>query len=34
MNTNGWSFWQYHDQNGELVELDAARQEFLQQKSQ
>lgn len=29
MSTNGWGFWQYRDEDGELVPLDAARQQFL-----
>lgn len=33
MNTNGWTFWQYRGEDGNLVELDAARQEFLKRKS-
>jgi len=33
MNTNGWVFWQYRDEDGNLVELDTARQEFLKRKS-
>jgi len=28
MSTNGWVFWEYRDQNGNLVPLDTARQEF------
>ncbi len=27
--TDGWVFWHYRNQNGEIVPLDAARQEFL-----
>ncbi len=33
MNINGWVFWHYRDQHGELVPLDAARQEYLKRKS-
>ena len=33
MNTNGWTFWQYRDQNGILVELAVPRQEFQKRKS-
>jgi len=33
MNTNGWVFWQYRDEDGNLVELNTARQEFLKRKS-
>jgi len=33
MNTNGWSFWQYRDEDDNLVELDTARQELLKRKS-
>lgn len=29
MNTNGWSFWQFHDGNGKAKELIAARSEYL-----
>jgi len=29
MSTNGWTFWQYRNEGGKLVPLDAARQEFL-----
>jgi len=32
MNANGWRFWQYHDEQGNLVYLDAARQRFLKAK--
>jgi hypothetical protein len=28
MNTNGWTFWQYRDANGQKKELDGARQAF------
>jgi len=33
MSTHGWRFWQYKDENGNLIELDTARQEFLKRKS-
>jgi hypothetical protein len=33
MNTNGWVFWQYVDQRGELVLLDSARKEYLKRKA-
>lgn len=33
MNTNGWTFWQYRDENGNVLELDAARREFLKLKA-
>jgi len=33
MSTNGWVFWQYRDEEGELVPLDAARQVFLKRKA-
>ena len=33
MNTNGWTFWQYRDQNGKLLELAVPRQELLKRKS-
>ena len=29
MNTNGWTFWQYADDSGQLVELKAAREAYL-----
>ena len=29
MPTDGWQFWHYQSQNGEVVALDTARQEFL-----
>lgn len=32
MKTNGWSFWQYDDADGQKRKLDDARQEFLQRK--
>jgi len=32
MQTAGWLFWQYRDQKGNLVPLDAARQEYLKRK--
>ncbi len=28
--TNGWQFWQYRDENGELREIDALRQRYLE----
>lgn len=33
MNTNGWKFWQYREKDGTLLELDAARQEYLKRKT-
>ena len=33
MSTNGWAFWRYRDQQGNLVPLDAARQAFLKSKT-
>jgi len=33
MNTNGWAFWHYRDQNGNVRPLDAARQEYLKRKA-
>ena len=33
MSTDGWRFWQYKDENGNFVELDTARREFLKRKS-
>jgi hypothetical protein len=33
MNTNGWVFWHYRDQEGKAVLLDTARQMFLKQKA-
>ena len=32
MHTNGWTFWKYRDEDGKLVLLDAARQEYLKRK--
>ena len=33
MNTNGWKFWQFRDEEGKPVELDAPRQEFLKRQA-
>ncbi|MHC4404876.1 MAG: restriction system modified-DNA reader domain-containing protein [Planctomycetota bacterium] len=33
MSEDGWRFWHYRDQTGQLVPLDVARQEFLKQKA-
>ena len=33
MPTDGWEFWHYRHQSGELVPLDAARQEYLSKKA-
>ncbi len=33
MSTDGWRFWEYRNESGQLVPLDAVRQEFLKQKS-
>ncbi len=32
MNTNGWAFWQFRNEQGEAVELNVPRQEFLKRK--
>jgi hypothetical protein len=33
MNTNGWTFWQYLDENGRAVCLDHTRQRFVAAKT-
>ena len=32
MNTNGWTFWQFTDKDGEMKPLFDARQRFLEMK--